>query len=144
LDDSADAADPLDYGQSPPGRLEHGTGDATAAAALAAVGFDPGAAEMLIARDPRGTHRGHARRDRRDRRGRRLGDPSRRRRALTQRPTRRFRELAAGKQYLVEALELAGQGKVKTLTEVFPKEQIAEAYQKVADGDVRFRAVVTY
>lgn len=30
------------------------------------------------------------------------------------------------------------------MTEVFPKERVAEAYQRVVSGEVCFKAVVTY
>jgi D-arabinose 1-dehydrogenase-like Zn-dependent alcohol dehydrogenase len=49
-----------------------------------------------------------------------------------------------GMEYLVEALNIAAQGKVKAMVEVYPKERVAEAYDRVASGKVRFRAVVTY
>ncbi|MFF5056755.1 alcohol dehydrogenase catalytic domain-containing protein [Micromonospora sp. NPDC000663] len=49
-----------------------------------------------------------------------------------------------GLPYLVEALDLAASGAVTAHIEVFPKEEIAEAVDRVAAGDVRFRAVVTY
>jgi alcohol dehydrogenase/propanol-preferring alcohol dehydrogenase len=49
-----------------------------------------------------------------------------------------------GLQYLQEALDLAASGKVTPLIETFPKEEVAEAIDRVAKGDVRFRAVITY
>jgi len=49
-----------------------------------------------------------------------------------------------GLKYLTEALDLAASGKVKPMVEVFPKEQVAEAVARVAAGEVRFRAVITY
>lgn len=49
-----------------------------------------------------------------------------------------------GLEYLVEALDFVARGEVKPLIEVFPKERIAEAHERVASGDVRFKAVVTY
>jgi alcohol dehydrogenase len=33
-------------------------------------------------------------------------------------------------------------GKVKVMTETFPLEDISQAYDKVANGQVRFRAVI--
>jgi D-arabinose 1-dehydrogenase-like Zn-dependent alcohol dehydrogenase len=33
-------------------------------------------------------------------------------------------------------------GKVKVMTEIFPLEDIAQAYDRVANGQVRFRAVI--
>jgi alcohol dehydrogenase/propanol-preferring alcohol dehydrogenase len=49
-----------------------------------------------------------------------------------------------GIEYLVEALEFLADGKVKPMIEVFPKDRIAEAYDKVVDGKIRFKAVVTF
>ncbi|MGN9913556.1 alcohol dehydrogenase catalytic domain-containing protein [Phytohabitans sp. LJ34] len=49
-----------------------------------------------------------------------------------------------GLPYLVEALDLAAHGAVTPQVEVFPKEKIAEAVDRVTAGKVRFRAVVTY
>jgi alcohol dehydrogenase len=44
--------------------------------------------------------------------------------------------------YLYEALQLAAQGKVKVLTETFSLDEVATAYDRVANGSVRFRAVI--
>ncbi|WP_018219267.1 alcohol dehydrogenase catalytic domain-containing protein [Salinispora pacifica] len=49
-----------------------------------------------------------------------------------------------GPQYLSEALDLAADGRVTPMTEVFEKEQVAEAVDRVERGAVRFRAVVDY
>ncbi|MDP9870270.1 MULTISPECIES: alcohol dehydrogenase catalytic domain-containing protein [Streptosporangium] len=49
-----------------------------------------------------------------------------------------------GPQYLKEALEVVASGKVTPKVEVFDKTQVAEALDKVAKGEVRFKAVVTY
>ncbi|HEY9473906.1 MAG TPA: alcohol dehydrogenase catalytic domain-containing protein [Mycobacteriales bacterium] len=49
-----------------------------------------------------------------------------------------------GLNYLAEALDLVADGAVTPVTEVFPKERVAEAVDRVEKGDVRFRAVVTY
>lgn len=49
-----------------------------------------------------------------------------------------------GLEYLVEALDLVARGAVRPMIELFDKERVAEAYEKVAAGDVRFKAVVTY
>ncbi|WAL75784.1 alcohol dehydrogenase catalytic domain-containing protein [Kitasatospora sp. YST-16] len=49
-----------------------------------------------------------------------------------------------GLNYLTEALDLAASGKVTPMIETFPKERIVEAVTKVTDGNVRFRAVITY
>ena len=52
--------------------------------------------------------------------------------------------LEPGMEYLVEALDIVARGEVKPMIEVFPKERVAEAYQRVVSGAVRFKAVVTY
>jgi D-arabinose 1-dehydrogenase-like Zn-dependent alcohol dehydrogenase len=44
-----------------------------------------------------------------------------------------------GPEYLYEALEYVAKGKVRIITETF---DIAQAYEKVASGSVRFRAVI--
>jgi D-arabinose 1-dehydrogenase-like Zn-dependent alcohol dehydrogenase len=49
-----------------------------------------------------------------------------------------------GLEYLAEALDLVASGAVTPMIEVFPKERVAEAYQRAASGAVRFKAVVTY
>lgn len=48
-----------------------------------------------------------------------------------------------GREYLYEALDYVAKGKVKVMEETFPLDEISDAYQKVADGKVRFRAVIT-
>jgi alcohol dehydrogenase len=48
-----------------------------------------------------------------------------------------------GREYLYEALDYVAKGKVKIMTETFPLDDIADAYGRVANGKVRFRAVVT-
>jgi D-arabinose 1-dehydrogenase-like Zn-dependent alcohol dehydrogenase len=48
-----------------------------------------------------------------------------------------------GREYLFEALDFVAQGKVKVIAETYPLEEINKAYQRVADGKVRFRAVIT-
>ena len=45
-------------------------------------------------------------------------------------------------EYLYEALDFVAKGKVKVMTETFSLENISEAYDKVANGEVRFRAVI--
>jgi D-arabinose 1-dehydrogenase-like Zn-dependent alcohol dehydrogenase len=47
-----------------------------------------------------------------------------------------------GSQYLYEALDYVAKGKVKPIVEIFPLKEITEAYDKVAGGKVRFRAVI--
>ena len=48
-----------------------------------------------------------------------------------------------GREYLYEALDYAARGKVKVVAETYALEDIAKAYDRVAEGTVRFRAVVT-
>jgi alcohol dehydrogenase len=45
-------------------------------------------------------------------------------------------------KYLYEALDFVAKGKVKVMTETFSLEDISEAYDKVANGEVHFRAVI--
>jgi alcohol dehydrogenase len=47
------------------------------------------------------------------------------------------------REYLYEALQIAASGKVKVMTEIYSLDQIAKAYERVAEGKVRFRAVIT-
>ncbi len=47
-----------------------------------------------------------------------------------------------GQEYLYEALDYVAKGKVKIIAETFSLDDIAEAYEKVASGNVRFRAVI--
>ncbi|MGI5328660.1 alcohol dehydrogenase catalytic domain-containing protein [Actinomadura nitritigenes] len=49
-----------------------------------------------------------------------------------------------GRERLNEALAMAAAGKVVPVVETFPKERVAAAVDKVARGQVRFRAVVAY
>ena len=48
-----------------------------------------------------------------------------------------------GIEYLYEALDFTAKGKVKVMTETFPLDDIADAYDRLANGNVRFRAVIT-
>jgi alcohol dehydrogenase len=48
-----------------------------------------------------------------------------------------------GSEYLYEALDMVAKGKVKVITETYKLDDIAKAYDRVADGKVRFRAVIT-
>jgi propanol-preferring alcohol dehydrogenase len=48
-----------------------------------------------------------------------------------------------GPEYLYEALDFVGQGKVKTIVEVYPLAEAPKAYQRIAEGKARFRAVLT-
>jgi len=45
---------------------------------------------------------------------------------------------------LVEALDLVARGKVKPIIETYPLAQINEAFERVASGKVRFRAVIQH
>jgi D-arabinose 1-dehydrogenase-like Zn-dependent alcohol dehydrogenase len=45
-------------------------------------------------------------------------------------------------EHLYEALDYAARGKVRVMTEIFPLEEISNAYDKVANGNVRFKAVI--
>jgi alcohol dehydrogenase len=47
-----------------------------------------------------------------------------------------------GQEYLYEALDYVAKGKVKVIAETYSLDYIAQAYQKVASGNVRFRAVI--
>ena len=46
------------------------------------------------------------------------------------------------REHLFEALDYVAKGKVKVMTELFPLEEISNAYDKVANGNVRFKAVI--
>jgi len=48
-----------------------------------------------------------------------------------------------GPEYLYEALDYVAQGKVKSIVETYPLAEAAKAYQRVAEGKARFRAVLT-
>jgi alcohol dehydrogenase len=47
-----------------------------------------------------------------------------------------------GREYLYEALEYAARGKVKVIAETYTLDEITSAYERVAEGKVRFRAVI--
>jgi D-arabinose 1-dehydrogenase-like Zn-dependent alcohol dehydrogenase len=47
-----------------------------------------------------------------------------------------------GREYLYEALDYVAKGKVNVMAETFPLDDVADAYEKVANGRVRFRAVI--
>jgi alcohol dehydrogenase len=47
-----------------------------------------------------------------------------------------------GREYLYEALDYAAKGKVKVVAETFSLNEINKAYDRVAEGKVRFRAVI--
>lgn len=48
-----------------------------------------------------------------------------------------------GREYLYEALDFVAKGKVKVMAETYPLGDAPKAYQRVADGKPRFRAVLT-
>jgi D-arabinose 1-dehydrogenase-like Zn-dependent alcohol dehydrogenase len=48
-----------------------------------------------------------------------------------------------GPEYLYEALDFVAQGRVKTIVETYPLAEAAKAYERVAEGKARFRAVLT-
>src|SRR5207244_4990014 len=59
---------------------------------------------------------------------------------------RRIRVLGSqqnGPEYLYEALDYAAKGKVKVMAETCKLDEIDRAYERVANGQVRFRAVIT-
>jgi len=43
------------------------------------------------------------------------------------------------REHLYEALDYVAKGKVRVMTEIFPLEEISNAYDQVANGNVRFR-----
>ena len=47
-----------------------------------------------------------------------------------------------GPEYLYEALDYVAQGKVKIIAETYSIDDIARAYENVAAGPVRFRALI--
>jgi alcohol dehydrogenase len=47
-------------------------------------------------------------------------------------------------EFLYEALDYAARGKVKVVAETYTLQDINKAYQRVAEGKVRFRAVVSF
>ncbi|MEV5177779.1 alcohol dehydrogenase catalytic domain-containing protein [Streptomyces flaveolus] len=49
-----------------------------------------------------------------------------------------------GTQYLTQALEIAAEGKVAPMVEVYGKDRARDAYQRTAEGKARFRAVITH
>ena len=60
--------------------------------------------------------------------------------------TKRIRIIGSqqnGPEYLYEALDFVAQGKVKTIVETYPLSEAAKAYERVAEGRARFRAVLT-
>jgi D-arabinose 1-dehydrogenase-like Zn-dependent alcohol dehydrogenase len=48
-----------------------------------------------------------------------------------------------GPEYLYEALDYVAQGRVKSIIETYPLAEAAKAYERVAEGKTRFRAVLT-
>jgi len=47
------------------------------------------------------------------------------------------------REHLYEALDYVAQGKVKVIAETYPLDDINKAYERVVEGKVRFRAVIT-
>jgi len=47
-----------------------------------------------------------------------------------------------GREYLYEALDYVAKGRVKVIEETYPLTEINKAYDRVAEGKVRFRAVI--
>ena len=47
-----------------------------------------------------------------------------------------------GREYLYEALDYVARGKVRVITETFALDDVNEAYDRVVEGSVRFRAVI--
>ena len=59
---------------------------------------------------------------------------------------RRLRMLGSSQnrpEYLYEALDYAAKGRVKTVVETYRLDEIGKAYNRVVNGRVRFRAVIT-
>jgi alcohol dehydrogenase len=59
--------------------------------------------------------------------------------------TRRLKIIGSqqnGREYLYEALDYVAKGKVKVLAETYKLDEITRAYERVAEGKVRFRAVI--
>lgn len=48
-----------------------------------------------------------------------------------------------GREYLYEALDYVAKGKVKVIAETYQLDEVNKAYDRVAEGKVRFRAVIT-
>ncbi len=60
---------------------------------------------------------------------------------------RRIRVLGSqqnSREFLYEALQIAASGKVKVMAEIYSLDEIAKGYDRVENGQVRFRAVVTF
>jgi len=47
-----------------------------------------------------------------------------------------------GREYLYEALDYVAKGKVRVIAETYPLAEVSRAYDRVAEGKVRFRAVI--
>ena len=48
-----------------------------------------------------------------------------------------------GDEYLYEGLDYVAKGKVKVISETYSLNDISQVYDRVANGEVRFRAVIT-
>jgi D-arabinose 1-dehydrogenase-like Zn-dependent alcohol dehydrogenase len=58
-------------------------------------------------------------------------------------PAVRARWKIDGREYRYEALDYVAKGKVKVIAETYPLKDVNRAYDRVAEGKVRFRAVIT-
>jgi D-arabinose 1-dehydrogenase-like Zn-dependent alcohol dehydrogenase len=59
--------------------------------------------------------------------------------------TRRLKIIGSqqnGREYLYEALDYVAKGKVKVIAETYKLSEVNKAYDRVAEGKVRFRAVI--
>ena len=66
--------------------------------------------------------------------------------SLTDLVSKRIRIIGSqqnGPEYLYEALDFVAQGKVRTIVETYPLAEAPKAYDRVAEGKARFRAVLT-
>jgi dehydrogenase len=59
------------------------------------------------------------------------------------RPERRGHRIRSRPEYLCEALDYVAKGKVKSIIETYPLAEAPAAYQRVAEGKARSRAVLT-
>jgi len=52
--------------------------------------------------------------------------------------------LQNGNEYLYEALDYVARGKVRIISETYPLNEVGKAYERLAEGQVRYRAVLTF
>jgi alcohol dehydrogenase len=50
--------------------------------------------------------------------------------------------LQNGSEYLYEAMDIAAKGKIKVVEEIYKLDEIGKAYDRVAEGKVRYRALI--